>query len=70
MVYRCYTEKKDGFDGQAVGLLHDLREYLGIKNLSSLRIFNRYDTEGIDDLVYSQARVLVFSCLLYTSRCV
>ena len=61
MVYRCYTEKKKGFDGQASNLLHDLREYLGIKNLNSLRIFNRYDVEGIDDNVYKQARILVFS---------
>ena len=47
-VFRCFTEKKPGFDIEAAGLSHDLREFLGIKDLEAVRIFNRYDTEGIE----------------------
>jgi phosphoribosylformylglycinamidine synthase len=60
-VYRCFTEKRPGFDVEAQGVLRDLQENLGIKNLQALRIFNRYDTEGISEEVYRQARVSVFS---------
>ncbi len=60
-VYRCFTEKRSGYDIEAQGLLHDLRDFLGIKGLSAVRIFNRYDTEGISDAVYRQARGTVFS---------
>jgi phosphoribosylformylglycinamidine synthase len=60
-VFRCFTEKRHGFDIEARGLLHDLREFLMIKSLHSVRIFNRYDTEGIPDAVYAEARGTVFS---------
>ncbi|SHI13098.1 phosphoribosylformylglycinamidine synthase [Sporobacter termitidis DSM 10068] len=60
-VFRCYTEKRPGFDIEAQGLLHDLREFLGLKELLSVRIFNRYDTEGITPEIYGQARATVFS---------
>jgi phosphoribosylformylglycinamidine synthase len=60
-VFRCYTEKRHGYDIEARGLLHDLREFLGIRNLVSVRIFNRYDIEGITEDVYRQARGIVFS---------
>ena len=48
MVYRIYVEKKPGFDGEAQGLLHELVDLVGIKNLTGLRLLNRYDVEGID----------------------
>jgi phosphoribosylformylglycinamidine synthase len=60
-VFRCYTEKKPGFDIEAQALLQDMREFLGISTLTGLRIFNRYDTEGIDEEVYLKARGTVFS---------
>lgn len=60
-VYRCFTEKKAGFDIEAQGLLHDLKDFLGIKCLHNIRIFNRYDTEGITDGTYIKARNTVFS---------
>lgn len=60
-VFRCFTEKKPGFDVEAQGLKHDLREYLGLKGLDSVRILNRYDTEGITEAVYQKARETVFS---------
>jgi len=60
-VFRCFTEKRPGYDIEAGGLLHDLREFLGTKGLDSVRIFNRYDTEGISDDVYRNAQGTVFS---------
>ena len=60
-VFRCYTEKREGFDIEAKTMLRDLREFLGIHGLKSLRILNRYDVEGISQSVYQTARLTVFS---------
>ena len=48
-VRRIYVEKKPGFDVEAKEVFADLRENLGMKGLSSVRIINRYDIEGITD---------------------
>ena len=61
MVYRCFTEKKSGFDVAATGLLHDLRENLRLTGLEKVRMFCRYDAEGIDNATYDQARSCVFA---------
>ena len=61
MVYRIYVEKKPGFDGEAQGLLHELVDLVGIRNLTGLRLFNRYDVEGIDNVLFQQAIPTVFS---------
>ena len=47
MVQRIYVEKKDGYNGEAKDLSHELRHMLGIAGLEKLRIINRYDVEGI-----------------------
>ena len=60
-VFRCFTEKRQGFDIEARGLMHDLRDYLGIKSLDSVRIFNRYDAEGLTQDVYREAKRTIFS---------
>jgi phosphoribosylformylglycinamidine synthase len=60
-VFRCFTEKRKGFDTEAQGLFHDLRSNLRITDLQSVRIFNRYDTEGISADVYKKARGTVFA---------
>lgn len=61
MVYRCYAEKKSGFDVEAMSVLTDLRENLGIEGLATLRIINRYDTEGISLELYEKAVETVYS---------
>ena len=61
MVYRIYVEKKPGFDGEAQGLLHELVDLVGIQNLTGLRLLNRYDVEGIDNVLFQQAIPTVFS---------
>ena len=47
MVYRVYVEKKEALANEARALLEDLRAFLGIESLTGLRLFNRYDLEGI-----------------------
>ena len=47
MVYRVYVEKKEALANEAHALLEDLRAFLGIQSLTGLRLFNRYDLEGI-----------------------
>ena len=61
MVYRIYVEKKPGFDVEAAGLKNELTSLLGIKELSGLRLLNRYDVEGIDEKLFDQCVNTVFS---------
>ena len=60
-VFRCYSEKKPGFDVEAQGLCRQLREQLGVESLESVRILNRYDADHIDPSVYQAAKTVVFS---------
>ena len=61
MVSRIYVEKRDGFDGEARALSHELRHMLGISSLTDLRIINRYDVEGISEELFEQCVPVVFS---------
>ena len=61
MVYRIYVEKKPGFDGEAQSLKNELVSLLGIKELTGLRLLNRYDVEGIDEALFNQCANTVFS---------
>ena len=60
-VFRCYTEKREGFDVEARALLKDLTGTLGISHLTGVRLIHRYDAEGIDEATYAAARTSVFS---------
>ena len=60
-VYRCYSQKRPGFDVEARGLCKDLQEQLGIAGLRSVTILNRYDADQIDRAVFDQAKSIVFS---------
>ncbi len=60
-VFRCFVEKRAGFDGEAGSLLADFRGFLGLKSLTSLRLFHRYDVEGIGPETYLAAQTTVFS---------
>ncbi|MBQ1422045.1 MAG: hypothetical protein IIY97_04645, partial [Firmicutes bacterium] len=61
MVYRVYVEKKKGLDNEARTLLNDLRELLGIQGLNNVRLYNRYDCEGISEELFHNAVNGVFS---------
>ena len=60
MVYRCYTEKKQGFDVEALKLKAELSEVLGLGNIG-LRIINRYDIQGISREDYEKVKHVVLS---------
>ena len=61
MVYRLFVEKKPGFDHEASALCEELKSFLGIQRLGSVRVLNRYDVENIDSAVYRRAIENVFS---------
>ena len=60
-VYRCYSEKRPGFDVDARGLFDSLHNLLEIQSLSGVRYLCRYDVEGVDEAVYERAKHIVFS---------
>ncbi|GLI56819.1 phosphoribosylformylglycinamidine synthase [Propionigenium maris DSM 9537] len=61
MNYRIYVEKKNGFDVEAKGLFGELREGLGLKGLSNVRILNCYDLFNINEDELEKAKKLVFA---------
>ncbi len=61
MVYRVYTEKKQGFNNEAKTLLSDFRTLLGITSLENVRLINRYDAEQIAEDIFEKAVPTVFS---------
>ena len=61
MVYRIYVEKREGLAHEATALLNDLRSFLGIDGLNSLRIINRYDVENITEELFEYSSKTVFS---------
>lgn len=60
-VKRIFVEKKPGFNIEAQGLYNDLRENLGVKGLTHLRIINRYDIAGLTDQEYTASRNIIFA---------
>lgn len=60
-VRRIFVEKKNGFNVPANQMLDDLNETLEINGLSSLRLFQRYDIEGISDSEFESVKNIVFS---------
>ncbi|MBR6915310.1 MAG: phosphoribosylformylglycinamidine synthase, partial [Clostridia bacterium] len=61
MVYRLFVEKKEGLSPEADILLGEIREILGLRELDSLRILNRYDAEGLSEADFEGAVGTVFS---------
>ena len=61
MVYRVYVEKKPGLDNEARSLRYDARHLLGIKNLESVRLLNRYDAENMSEELFDYAIKTVFA---------
>ncbi len=61
MVYRVYVEKKAGHTHEADSLLKEVRDFLQIPALESVRVLNRYDVEQIDEALFRYAVSTVFS---------
>ncbi|MCI6060213.1 MAG: phosphoribosylformylglycinamidine synthase [Dorea sp.] len=60
-VRRVYVEKKEGFGVQAADLKHEVRSYLGIKDVAGVRVLIRYDVENISDEIFEKACNGIFS---------
>jgi len=61
MVYRVYVEKKAGQTHEADSLLREIRDFLQIDRLTSVRVLNRYDAENIEQSLFDYAVNTVFS---------
>ena len=61
MVYRVYVEKKKGQTHEADSLLKEVKDFLQIKGLVSVRVLNRYDVEKIEESLFAYAVNTVFS---------
>ncbi len=60
-IRRVFSEKKKGYDVEAVGVCEDIKNNLGINSVQRVRIINRYDVTDITDDEYLAARHVVFS---------
>ena len=61
MVYRIFVEKKGELAHEAAALLAELRNVVGITNLTSVRLFNRYDVDNIEEDLFRRSVGTVFS---------
>ena len=61
MVYRIFVEKKKELAHEANSLCSELRNLLGIQNLTGVRVLNRYDAENISEELFEEAIGSVFS---------
>ncbi|MDD3403026.1 MAG: phosphoribosylformylglycinamidine synthase [Hespellia sp.] len=60
-VKRVYVEKKPEFAVQAKKLRHELRNYLGLKDLTGVRELIRYDVENVTDETFDKACSGIFA---------
>ena len=61
MVYRVYVEKKKELAHEAMSLLNEIRSLVGIKELTDIRLYNRYDVENIEKSLFDYSVSTVFS---------
>ena len=61
MVYRVYVEKKKELAHEAMSLLNEIRNLVGIKELTDIRLYNRYDVENIEKPLFDYSVSTVFS---------
>ncbi len=61
MVRRVYSEKKEAYAVRAKELKNEIKEYLGIESVESVRVLVRYDMENIGEDTYKTALRTVFS---------
>ena len=60
-VRRVYVEKKPAYAVQAKELKHEISSYLGIKTVTAVHVYIRYDVENISEEVFEKACTCVFS---------
>ena len=60
-VRRVYSEKKKEYAVRAGELQNEIKEYLNIRSVSSVRVLIRYDVENLSDATFERALGTVFS---------
>ena len=60
-VYRVYVEKREGFNVEALEILNNLKTQLKLDNLTSLKVVNRYDVQGVSKEVLNQGIEIILS---------
>ena len=60
-VYRIFVEKKPDFAVEAGSVLSDIQSSLGIRELTSVRLINRYDVEGMEPADFEGVKNTIFS---------
>ena len=60
-VRRIYVEKKAAYAVAAKDLFENIRDYLGIRTVTGVRVLIRYDIENISDKTYEEAKITIFS---------
>ena len=60
-VKRIYVEKKEDFAVKAKELKEDVIHYLGMDQITNVRVFIRYDVENLSEEIYQKACKTVFS---------
>ena len=60
-VKRVFVEKKPEFAVTAKGLRHEIRHYLGVRNVTGVRVLIRYDVENVSDETFEKACRGVFA---------
>ncbi len=61
MVFRIFVEKKPELAHEAASMLGELHTLLKIREVTALRIINRYDADNIEESLFSYAKRTVFS---------
>ena len=60
-VKRIFVEKKPDYAVKAGELREELENYLGIDQVSGVRVLIRYDIENLSEETYKKALVTIFS---------
>jgi phosphoribosylformylglycinamidine synthase len=60
-MHRAYIEKKDGFNLEALDILNEVKTFLKISAVSSVRVLLRYDVEGLDNSQFENVVSQTFS---------
>ena len=59
-MFRIYVERQKGFENEARRILSDVKNFLGISSVKSVRYLNRYDIENVMPAVAKTAVQRIF----------
>ena len=59
MVFRIFVEKREGLANEAKAILSEVRNLLGMKGVTNIRLFNRYDVENIAEDLFADAVTII-----------